>query len=198
MAIEYKLVNAAFKSLVRMQQQVDEEAAEGWVVEGAGPFYVFLAREKGVERDHQVARVLFHDTDWAIRLAQERAQEGWRMVALGPTFAVFTRPRVRGPEDAPPLRYRARGIGLMTPGGLRTLLAAEGRDGWKVRAMTTGAALFEKPSAGANPVEHALDGTLLRTAGMTERLLEERAAEGWRLACASRLFLAFAREAEEG
>ena len=195
MGIEYKLLNAAFKSLGGMQSQLEQEAAQGWSVQAAGPFYVFLARDGGPEREQQVARVLFHDTDWAIRLAQERAAEGWTLAALGPSFAFFSRPK--GSTVPTTLRWHGRPIGLMTPGGIRTLLTSEGRDGWTVRAMTTSAALFEKPSSGANPVEHTLDGTLLRTAGMTERLLEERAAAGWRLACAGRLFLAFSREVPE-
>lgn len=195
MAIEYKLVNSSFKSMGRMQDLVDQEAGDGWVVHASGPFYVFLGREAGVKRAHQVARVLFHDTDWVIRLADERAREGWTLSALGPSFAFFTRP----PETTEPvaLRYHARGIGLMTPGGIRSLLQKEGRDGWKVRGMTANSALFEKPSSGANPVEHVLDGTLLRTSGMTARLLAERGEAGWHLTCASRLFLAFAREIVE-
>ena len=192
MAIEYQLINTTFKSRGRLQEIVDTAAGDGWVVHASGPFYMFLGREAGVKRDHQVARVLLHDTSWVIKLADDRAKEGWTLSALGPSFAFFTRPPA--PVETPLLRYHARGIALLTPGGIRALLHKEGRDGWKVRAMTAGNALLEKPSSGANPVEHVLDGTLLRTAGMTERLLQERAAAGWRLTCASRLFLAFARE----
>ena len=195
MPTEYKLANATFKSMGRMQELVDAEAAQGWVVHAAGPFYIFLGRDPDIQRQHQVARVLFHDTDWVIRLANERAAQGWTLAALGPSFAFFTRPK--SSVEPTSLRYHARSIGLLTPGGIRTLLQKEGRDGWIVRAMTAGSALFEKPSSGANTIDHALDGTLLRTAGMTERLLNERAAGGWRLTCASRLFLAFAKAVEE-
>lgn len=192
MAIEYKLINTTFSSLSGLQGRVNQEAGDGWVVQASGPFYMFLGREAGLTREHQVARVLFSDTDWVIRFANEHAKEGWSLSALGPSYAFFTRPR--GAVEPVEMRWRARGIGLLTPGGIRELLRKEGRDGWKVRGMTAGSAVFEKPTSGANPVEHLLEGTLLKTAGMVERLCAERGAEGWRLACASRLFLAFARE----
>lgn len=192
MAIEYKLINSSFKSVGRMQQQIDLEAIDGWVVHASGPFYTVLGREPGVKRQHQVARVLFHDFDWAIRLIDERAKEGWTLAALGPNFAFFARvPDSQAPSD---LRHHERSIGMMTPGALRELLKKEGHDGWTLRAMTTSHALFAKPSSGANVVEHELEAILLRTAAMTERLLAEKAEAGWRVACASRLFIAFSRE----
>lgn len=192
MAIEYKLINTAFKTWGGMQAQVDLDARDGWVVCASGPFYTFQAREPGMQCEHHVARVLFADASWIIKLADEHAKVGWILSALGPSYAFFARPA--GATEPTSLRYKGRGISLLTPGGIRALLQKEGRDGWKVRGMSAGSALFEKPSSGANPVEHVLDGTLLRTAGMVERLLVERSQAGWRLTCASRLFLSFARE----
>jgi hypothetical protein len=195
MTIEYRMVNAAFRSLGALQKMVDEEAAGGRVVHGAGPFYIFLGREPGVPRTHQVARVLFRSAQWTHSLADNEARSGWTLATVGPSFAVFTKPP--GEVEPAPVRYRVRDIALMTPGGIKALLDREGRDGWMVRGLTAGAAVLVKPTAGADPVVHELEGTLLRTAGMTQRLLDERAAAGWRLACASRLFLVFSRLAPE-
>lgn len=191
MAIAYKLTNATFKSIGQLQALLEQEARDGWTIQGAGPFYLFMAREAGPPREVQVARVLLATMDFSRKLAEHQAQQGWALAALGPSHVYFV--REPGKAEPLPLRYRSRSIALMTPGGVRDLLQKEGRDGWTARALTAGSALLSKPSAGAEPIEHALDGTLLRTAGMTQRLLEERAAQGWRVACVSRLFVVFYR-----
>lgn len=191
MPFEYKLVNVAFRSLARVGGVLDEEGRAGWEIHGAGPFYMFLARQDDRPRTHQVAPILFKSADAALKLVEEQTARGWRFAALSPSQIFFTKALEADAALAP--AYWQDSIALMTPGAIRQRLRTAGEGGWSLRALTSSHALYERVKDGPAVIQHELDGVALRTAGMVASLVEERAREGWRVACASRLFLAFTR-----
>lgn len=193
MPFEYKLINVAFRSIARVSGILDEEGRGGWEIHGAGPFYLFVARQDGQPRAHQVAPILFKSADAALKLIEEQTAQGWRFAALSPSQIFFTKALDPDPALAP--AYWQESIALMTPGAIRQRLRTVGEGGWSLRALTASHALYERFKGGPAVVQHELDGVALRTAGMVAALVEERAREGWRVACASRLFLAFTRPA---
>lgn len=193
MSYEYKLENMAFKSVARVAAALEPEGQAGWEIHGAGPFYMFLARQDKLPRQHQVAPILFKAADAALKLVEEQTANGWRFASLSPSQIFFTRALDPDPAHAP--AYFQESISLMTPGAIRQRMRTVGAEGWALRALTGSHALYERTKGSTAAVEHVLEGVLLRTAGMVQTLVEERAREGWRVACASRLFIAFTRAA---
>ena len=191
MNYEYKLVNVAFRSIARITALLEEEGKGGWEIHGAGPFYMFFGRTDQTPRTHQVAPILFKTADAALKLIEEQTAQGWRFAALSPSQIFFTKALDPDPALAP--AYWQESIALMTPGAIRLRLGTVGEGGWALRALTASHALYERTKGGPAKVDHVLEGVGLRTAGMVQALVEERAREGWRVACASRLFLAFTR-----